>query len=113
MTIEANIDRVSRLVDVNGQDLVVYEHTEMENEAGAVVWDAALVLLNYFCKDPTLVRGKRTIELGAGTGIVGLTAAILGAQVVVTGKGSKHGSKRLHYVSVIQWLQTFLSIWQG
>lgn len=50
MTIEANIDRVSRLVDVNGQDLVVYEHTEMENEAGAVVWDAALVLLNYFCK---------------------------------------------------------------
>ncbi|KAL3131370.1 hypothetical protein ABBQ38_007685 [Trebouxia sp. C0009 RCD-2024] len=56
----------------------------MENEAGAVVWDAALVLLNYFCKDPTLVRGKQTIELGAGTGIVGLTAAILGARVVVT-----------------------------
>ena len=38
----------SREVDVNGQALTVYEHTELENEAGAVVWDAALVLLHYF-----------------------------------------------------------------
>lgn len=50
MNVEAPIDRVSRLVDVKGRDLVIYEHTELENEAGAVVWDAALVLLNYFCK---------------------------------------------------------------
>ena len=48
--IEEDIDRASRLVDVNGRELVIYEHTEMENEAGAVVWDAALVLLNFFCK---------------------------------------------------------------
>ena len=50
MTSERGVDRVSRLVDVNGRNLVIYEHTEMENEAGAVVWDAALVLLNYFCQ---------------------------------------------------------------
>ena len=35
--------------------------------------------------DPSLVKGKRIIELGGGTGIVGLTAALLGAQVVTTG----------------------------
>lgn len=115
------IQRVSRTIEVNDHTLTVDEHTELENEAGAVVWDAALVLLNYFCTgktgfgislaasrkrqlprlprfqrlqpplvrlcfaDPSLVQGKRCIELGAGTGVVGLTAALLGAQVVLTG----------------------------
>ena len=55
MTSQESINRVSRLVDVNGQNLVIYEHTEMEDEAGAVVWDAALVLLNYFCQGTSLV----------------------------------------------------------
>lgn len=47
------IQRVSRKIDVNDHTLTVDEHTELENEAGAVVWDAALVLLNYFCTGKT------------------------------------------------------------
>lgn len=115
MAAEHLIDRVSRELDINGRQLVIDEHTEMENEAGAVVWDAALVLLQYFCTGtaavtctsgsppldvlvfalsaqrnsfavPKLVKGKRIIELGAGTGVVGLAAAMLGAEVVITGK---------------------------
>lgn len=43
------IQRVSRRIDVNAHTLTIDEHTELENEAGAVVWDAALVLLKYFC----------------------------------------------------------------
>ena len=46
---EQQIQRVSRIIDVNSHKLTIEEHTELENEAGAVVWDAALVLLNYFC----------------------------------------------------------------
>ena len=126
---EQQIQRVSRIIDVNSHTLTIEEHTELENEAGAVVWDAALVLLNYFCTgrqlsdlacgltsqssqlllrsvlsdysylrfyrlcfaDPGVLQGKRCIELGAGTGVVGLTAALLGALVVLTGNGAFGG----------------------
>ena len=47
------VQRVSRKIDVNDHTLTVDEHTELENEAGAVVWDAALVLLKYFCTGKT------------------------------------------------------------
>ena len=47
------IQRVSRQIDVNVHTLTVEEHTELEIEAGAVVWDAALVLLNYICTGET------------------------------------------------------------
>jgi len=53
-------------------------------DVGCVVWDAALVLCSflesaYFLElcDGT-VYGKRAIELGAGTGIVGIQAACQG-----------------------------------
>ncbi|XP_055990273.1 protein N-lysine methyltransferase METTL21D isoform X1 [Sorex fumeus] len=58
---------------------------------GCVVWDAAIVLCKYLetpafsgqGRDHTLSR-RSVLELGAGTGAVGLMAATLGADVVVT-----------------------------
>ena len=44
-------------------------------------WPLDLVYL----ADPSLVKGRRVIELGAGTGIVGLVTAALGAEVIRTG----------------------------
>lgn len=49
MSTAYDLQRVSRELEVQGRTLTVYEHTELVNEAGAVVWDAALVLLNFFC----------------------------------------------------------------
>ena len=43
------VERVCREVDLDSGTLKLFEHTELDNEAGAVVWDAALVLLHYFC----------------------------------------------------------------
>jgi hypothetical protein len=50
----------------------VAEQHALENDCGCVVWDAALVLVNYLVKQAEMgalnLKDKRVIELGAGTG---------------------------------------------
>lgn len=50
----------------------------------AVVWDAAVVLAEYLSKNPMIVAGRKVIELGAGTGLVGILCSQIGADVTVT-----------------------------
>ncbi|XP_017282359.1 protein N-lysine methyltransferase METTL21A [Kryptolebias marmoratus] len=50
----------------------------------AVVWDAAVVMCLYLELGKVELKGKRVIELGAGTGLVGIVAAVLGAHVTIT-----------------------------
>ncbi len=50
---------------------------------GLVSWDGAVVLAKYLESRPDLVKGKRVLELGSGTGIVGLASHFLGASSVV------------------------------
>ncbi|XP_060684448.1 protein-lysine methyltransferase METTL21D isoform X2 [Hemiscyllium ocellatum] len=57
-------------------------------DVGCVVWDAALVLAKYletssFYRDGLhTFTGKSVVELGSGTGLVGLMAAVLGGESV-------------------------------
>ncbi|XP_045223523.1 protein N-lysine methyltransferase METTL21A isoform X9 [Macaca nemestrina] len=44
----------------------------------AVVWDAAIVLSTYLEMGAVELRGRSAVELGAGTGLVGIVAALLG-----------------------------------
>jgi SAM-dependent methyltransferase len=46
---------------------------------GATVWPAAMVLLKYLERHPDLVRGRRVVDLGSGTGVTSLAASLLGA----------------------------------
>ncbi|CAE7619200.1 Vcpkmt [Symbiodinium sp. CCMP2592] len=41
---------------------------------GSTVWDSALVLLHFLAQRSELVAGREVLELGAGTGLVGLAA---------------------------------------
>ncbi|XP_070813746.1 protein N-lysine methyltransferase METTL21A [Chaetodon trifascialis] len=50
----------------------------------AVVWDAAVVMCMYLELGKVELKGKAAIELGAGTGLVGIVAALLGAKVTIT-----------------------------
>ncbi|XP_019508480.1 PREDICTED: protein N-lysine methyltransferase METTL21A isoform X2 [Hipposideros armiger] len=47
----------------------------------AVVWDAAVVLSMYLEMGAVELRGRSAVELGAGTGLVGIVAALLGSEV--------------------------------
>ena len=53
---------------------------EDSGSEAVVVWDAALVLAHFIQKHAELLnlRGKRVVELGSGTGAVGIVAAVLG-----------------------------------
>jgi len=56
---------------------------------GLRTWEAALHLGQYLCANPALIGGKRVLELGAGTGYLGiLCAKYLGAEHVVISDGS-------------------------
>lgn len=54
-----------------------------ELETGGDQWHAGVALSNYLVLNPHLIRNKRCLELGSGLGLVGLTAAALGASKVV------------------------------
>lgn len=50
---------------------------------GVSTWDGAVVLSKYFENHPELVQGKLVLELGSGTGVAGISAALLGARQVL------------------------------
>src|SRR4051812_33754151 len=53
---------------------------------GVVLWPAAIALAHEVVTRAAEFRGKRVLELGAGTGLPGIVAAAVGANVVQTDK---------------------------
>lgn len=55
---------------------------------GLRTWESSLHLGQYLCLNPTIIRGKRVLDLGAGTGYLSiLCAKYLGARHVVASDG--------------------------
>ncbi|XP_078263212.1 EEF1A lysine methyltransferase 3-like [Rhinoraja longicauda] len=52
----------------------------------AYVWEAGIALCRYFEKEDINFTGKKVIELGSGTGTVGILASLLGGEVTMTDK---------------------------
>lgn len=66
--------------DVDG--LIIEERPTGQGFYGEYIWPSGLVMCDFLKRNPELVKGKRVLELGSGTGIVGLYAAKLGASHV-------------------------------
>lgn len=69
-----------RTIDCDGSTLSIKQL--YVGTVGCVVWDAALVLCRFLENrahfGSAYWAGKRVLELGSGTGAVGLAAAVLG-----------------------------------
>ena len=78
----ADLDQTSfvRALECNGKELQIKQL--YVGDVGCVVWDAAIVLCkflenrHYFTQG--FWNGMRVIDIGSGTGVVGLAAGILG-----------------------------------
>lgn len=66
-----------REVEVFNTTLKIHQATV--GDVGCVVWDAAMVLAKYLAKkNGENLKSKRILELGAGTGVVGLCCCLAG-----------------------------------
>lgn len=78
----------TREVEIESENITLKIHQCEVGDVGCVVWDSGLVLAKYLEYKHCFLKGhwknKYVIELGAGTGLVGLTAACLGASVLLT-----------------------------
>ena len=71
-------------LDVGGHRITISEDPNLFNAGTAInVWDGAIVLARLFEAEPQRVQGLTVLELGAGCGLAGIAASVLGAQQVV------------------------------
>ncbi|KAF1585352.1 UNVERIFIED_CONTAM: EEF1A lysine methyltransferase 3, partial [Eudyptes pachyrhynchus] len=75
---------VERRYRLCGRVLRIAQHHGPRLGLAAAVWEAALSLCRYLEEQRFDFRGRTVIELGAGTGIVGIVAALLGGDVTIT-----------------------------
>ena len=75
---------------------------------GVAVWPSAIALVHEIATRPEDFSGRRLLELGAGTGLPGIVAASLGADVVQTDRdelalhlcrrnGERNGAQSIEY----------------
>lgn len=65
-----------------GLSLTIKEKGDATQGTGLNVWDGSIVLSKYLELHPELITGKTILELGAGTGVSGIAAGLLGARHV-------------------------------
>ncbi|GCC35810.1 EEF1A lysine methyltransferase 3-like [Chiloscyllium punctatum] len=67
-----------------GFNLKIVRFMDAELGVSSYVWEAGVALCRYFEKENVSFTGKKVIELGSGTGIVGILATLLGGNVTMT-----------------------------
>jgi hypothetical protein len=72
---------------------LIFADAKVQSWVGATVWDSAVRLSRYLDSSEALREGlehRNVCEVGAGTGLVGLVAGAMGANVTLTDVKSSH-----------------------
>lgn len=75
-----NVKISSKLSDDRVCEVEILLNELLDPDYSAYIWPCATILAQYLCSNPDDVSGVSVLELGAGTGLPGLTAACLGAK---------------------------------
>ncbi|XP_078676462.1 protein N-lysine methyltransferase METTL21A-like [Branchiostoma floridae x Branchiostoma belcheri] len=70
-----------------GREVVIWERDVGENSEEAIgkrIWPGGEAFAEYLESGEIFLEDKKVIELGAGTGLVGIVASLLGADVTIT-----------------------------
>ncbi|XP_032883694.1 EEF1A lysine methyltransferase 3-like [Amblyraja radiata] len=70
----------------SGYNLKIARMVDDTMGVSAYVWEAGIALCRYIEKEDINFTGKKVIELGSGTGTVGILASLLGGEVTMTDK---------------------------
>ncbi|GMT12649.1 hypothetical protein PFISCL1PPCAC_15682 [Pristionchus fissidentatus] len=71
-----------RQIDVGNSSVLIKQ--QLESDVNGVIWDSALVTIHYLSKNAHLVKGKKVLELGSGTGAVSIVCGMMGANAIAT-----------------------------
>ena len=74
---------IEKGLSLAGQLIHITDGEDRSQGTGLNTWDGSIVLAKYLELHPQLVVGKTVLELGSGTGLVGIAASLLGAEVSV------------------------------
>jgi predicted nicotinamide N-methyase len=71
------------------------DETESQPPYWAYAWAGGAALARYIVGRPSIVAGKRVLDLGAGSGLVGIAAAKAGAREVIAAEIDSNGAVAL------------------
>ncbi|XP_072427902.1 EEF1A lysine methyltransferase 3-like [Chiloscyllium punctatum] len=75
---------LERSYEFCGQHLWISQSSTAQIGTSGFIWEAGLALCEYIEKQRIIFNGMKVIELGAGTGILGILAVLLGGNVTIT-----------------------------
>lgn len=95
-----------------GRTLVVDQEfrTAKQRSTGAGVWECGELLSAKLAAEPGLCKGKTVLELGAGCGLVAMTAALCGAKRVIASDGDEGSCAHLKEILTTNRLQDAITV---
>ena len=85
-------DNTTKRIQLKGFKL---DTDEVDHSTGVTLWQAAPRLADYIQAHPAVCIGKSVLELGAGLGLVGMTAVLVGGKDVLITDGDTHALQKL------------------